>query len=195
MYPAPRRLQTCSGREVFAHGQNTETVTWFQVAMKRPVLKGAQRAALLRHCKRLFLAAGHDPKASGASVVAMVSVLAGHRISKDRAWKWLLARYDGPGMHGDLPSVRGRKRGLEPSTFYESREWRELRYKALALSDGRCELCGRSKQNGIVLHVDHIRPRSVAPELELCLENLQILCEDCNLGKSNKDSRDWRVRA
>jgi 5-methylcytosine-specific restriction endonuclease McrA len=29
--------------------------------------------------------------------------------------------------------------------------------------------------------------------LELTLSNLQVLCEDCNLGKSNTDATDWRV--
>ena len=77
--------------------------------------------------------------------------------------------------------------------FYKSDEWRSLRFKALKLNDGCCVLCGRSKRkHNIILHVDHIKPRSKYPELELVLSNLQILCEDCNLGKSNKDDTDWR---
>lgn len=53
--------------------------------------------------------------------------------------------------------------------------------------------CGRSKkEHGIVIHVDHIQPRSKRPELALCFENLQLLCADCNLGKSNTDNTDWR---
>ncbi len=77
--------------------------------------------------------------------------------------------------------------------FYKSDKWRSLRYKALSLNDGCCVLCGRSKaKHGVVLHVDHIKPRSKHPELELELSNLQILCEDCNLGKSNRDRTDWR---
>jgi len=43
-----------------------------------------------------------------------------------------------------------------------------------------------------VLHVDHIKPRSKYPELSLTFSNLQILCEDCNFGKSNIDQTDWR---
>jgi hypothetical protein len=35
------------------------------------------------------------------------------------------------------------------------------------------------------LHVDHIKPVSKYPELKLEFDNLQILCENCNLGKSN----------
>lgn len=76
--------------------------------------------------------------------------------------------------------------------FYLSREWRAVRYKALCQSSGRCQCCGASPATGTVLHVDHIKPRSKFPALELDIENLQVLCVDCNMGKSNKDQTDWR---
>lgn len=77
--------------------------------------------------------------------------------------------------------------------FYITREWRELRYLALQAGDGRCQCCGRSPAHGVVLHVDHIKPKSKFPHLALTLSNLQVLCADCNLGKSNKDDTDWAV--
>ena len=40
--------------------------------------------------------------------------------------------------------------------------------------------------------VDHIKPRSRYPALELTLTNLQVLCNDCNMGKSNDDETDFR---
>lgn len=79
--------------------------------------------------------------------------------------------------------------------FYVTQQWREARYQALAANDGKCELCGHGKHDGKILHVDHIKPRSKFPELELRIMNLQVLCEDCNLGKSNKDYSDWREGA
>jgi hypothetical protein len=79
--------------------------------------------------------------------------------------------------------------------FYESIEWRDLRYKVLKANDGRCELCGHGKHTGKILHVDHIMPRSKFPLIELEITNLQVLCEDCNMGKSNKDMTDWRQHA
>lgn len=78
--------------------------------------------------------------------------------------------------------------------FYASREWREIRYKALKRDGRRCVCCGATPEDGMKMHVDHIKPRSKYPELELELSNLQILCEDCNLGKSNKDETDWRAK-
>lgn len=79
--------------------------------------------------------------------------------------------------------------------FYESREWRELRYKALVKHGPKCQCCGATRGPGVVLHVDHVKPRSKFPALQLELENLQILCADCNIGKSNKDQTDWRENA
>jgi len=74
--------------------------------------------------------------------------------------------------------------------FYSSSKWREVRYKALKMYGGKCKLCGVSGSHA-VLHVDHIKPRSHYPNLALDLSNLQVLCEDCNLGKSNKDDTKW----
>jgi hypothetical protein len=70
--------------------------------------------------------------------------------------------------------------------FYQTKEWRQVRWSVISRADGKCSVCGRSKKDGIVIHVDHIKPRSKYPELELDPSNLQLLCEDCNLGKGAK---------
>ncbi len=79
-----------------------------------------------------------------------------------------------------------------PESFYTSREWRELRFKVLEKYGAICMLCNATRKDGVKIHVDHIKPRSKYPELELCFDNLQVLCEDCNLGKSNKSEVDYR---
>ena len=71
-------------------------------------------------------------------------------------------------------------------------KWRRVRYFALKESDGACCLCGRTVKDGIKLHVDHIKPKSIYPELTYEPSNLQVLCCDCNIGKSNLDETDWR---
>tara|TARA_R110002033_G_scaffold45448_1_gene89009 strand:+ start:79 stop:597 length:519 start_codon:yes stop_codon:yes gene_type:complete len=71
-------------------------------------------------------------------------------------------------------------------------KWRAIRYQALKLGGGKCCLCGMSPKDGVKLHVDHIKPKSLFPHLAYDLNNLQVLCEDCNMGKSNKDDTDWR---
>lgn len=73
--------------------------------------------------------------------------------------------------------------------FYQSREWRRLRYQVLMHYGRQCQCCNAKDKP---LHVDHIKPVSKYPELKLEITNLQILCEDCNIGKSNLDESDFR---
>ena len=75
--------------------------------------------------------------------------------------------------------------------FYESREWLDLRYKVLKQYGRICQLCGNHGK-GVIIDVDHIKPRSKYPELELEFTNCQPMCRPCNKGKSNKDETDWR---
>lgn len=79
--------------------------------------------------------------------------------------------------------------------FYESREWLDLRYRVLQRAGGSCKLCGCRATAENPIQVDHIKPRSLHPELALVESNLQVLCKSCNMGKSNKDATDWRFRA
>lgn len=77
--------------------------------------------------------------------------------------------------------------------FYSTPEWRELRVEVLEIYGCSCMMCGQSpKDHGVVIHVDHIKPVSRHPQLALTFSNMQILCADCNIGKSNHYSTDWR---
>lgn len=62
--------------------------------------------------------------------------------------------------------------------------WR-LRFLVMRRDDFKCCGCGRSPamQPGLVLHVDHVHPWSRGGET--VIENLQTLCEQCNIGKSD----------
>jgi len=92
-----------------------------------------------------------------------------------------------------LSKKEKRKKKIKPSkSFYKSRGWLELRYRVLRVYRAKCMCCGRTPQeHNIVVHVDHIKPRSKFQHLELNFDNMQILCADCNLGKSNIDNTDW----
>jgi len=61
-----------------------------------------------------------------------------------------------------------------------------MRYDILRRDEFKCVLCGRSpKEDGVKLHVDHVVPWSKGG---LTTEsNLRSTCQDCNLGKANKD--------
>lgn len=76
--------------------------------------------------------------------------------------------------------------------FLISYEWRKLRYKALLEYGEKCMCCNAKKSDGVRIYVDHIKPRKKYPELALDINNLQILCEECNHGKGNWDETDWR---
>lgn len=77
--------------------------------------------------------------------------------------------------------------------FYSSQKWFNLRREAFEKYGSSCQCCGRSPLNGAVMHVDHIKPRSKFPELALDINNLQILCDQCNLGKSDTSETKWRT--
>lgn len=65
-----------------------------------------------------------------------------------------------------------------------------LKFKVMNRDLFCCRHCGRSPANsvGVVLHVDHVLPWSKGGETTL--DNLQTLCSECNLGKSNLLERD-----
>ncbi len=128
----------------------------------------------------------------------------GVKTSRAKVWFWI-AKEMGKQNGSPPPVTRKRKRKDQklkagtamilgnPDDFYNSRDWQACRFDALKKSKGCCVLCGRSpREHGVVLHVDHIKPRSKAPHLQLHRDNLQVLCKDCNLGKGNRDDTDWR---
>lgn len=159
--------------------------------MKKPIVPAGVRQVLMRFARRRYLAAGGIGVPSSFPVATLVSFIAGKPMKQREAWNWLLTAYS-PGNR-DLPSIPRRGEKPRSDSFYDSADWRTVRFEALRLSSGACVLCGRSnRQHGVVLHVDHIKPRSLRPDLALTLSNLQVLCEDCNLGKSNRDDTDWR---
>ena len=81
---------------------------------------------------------------------------------------------------------------MKSSEVYKTAEWRRIRMVAIQKYGARCQCCGRSAKDGIIIHVDHIKPISKYPELAFDVDNLQILCEECNQGKSNLFETDFR---
>ncbi len=79
--------------------------------------------------------------------------------------------------------------------FYRSYAWRKLRVETLEANRARygmlaCECCGMI--DVAAFHVDHIYPRSTHPDLALDPDNLQVLCDDCNIGKGTAYTTNWR---
>ncbi|PIV52673.1 MAG: hypothetical protein COY53_03540 [Elusimicrobia bacterium CG_4_10_14_0_8_um_filter_37_32] len=61
-----------------------------------------------------------------------------------------------------------------------------VRLKVIQRDGFRCVVCGKSPAitTGVVLHIDHKLP--IAKGGTTSFENLQTLCRECNLGKSDK---------
>lgn len=81
---------------------------------------------------------------------------------------------------------------VNADAFLSSYEWRRVRMVALKKYGSRCQCCGATPQTGATIHVDHIKPRRLFPDLALDADNLQVLCHECNHGKGNWDQTDWR---
>jgi hypothetical protein len=81
----------------------------------------------------------------------------------------------------------------EPQPTVRARAWHRtkrapshrLRFKVMKRDHFKCRACGRSPATDhvTVLHVDHIIPWDAGGETTF--DNLQTLCDTCNLGKSN----------
>lgn len=87
-----------------------------------------------------------------------------------------------------------RPRKPADDNFTKTLMWRQVRYQALKNNGARCQCCGATSRDGVQIHVDHIKPRATHPNLALSLDNLQILCDDCNIGKGSWDDTDWRAK-
>ncbi|NNM31964.1 MAG: HNH endonuclease [Gemmatimonadetes bacterium] len=96
----------------------------------------------------------------------------------------------------EKPKRRQRHTAIEPFAaslaFLRSWAWLRLRMKVLEKRGARCECCGATRDDGVRIHVDHIKPRRHFPEMALEESNLQILCDQCNRGKGNWSEKDWR---
>jgi len=66
------------------------------------------------------------------------------------------------------------------------------RWQVFERDNWRCVSCGRGADEGAILEVDHILPRSKGGKDTL--DNFQTLCRECNIGKSNKSQKDLRKK-
>jgi len=94
-------------------------------------------------------------------------------------------------ISGPKRKISIRKKRFNSKEFYGSWVWKKVRFEVLKKYGAVCMLCNDSGDN-VKICVDHIKPRDKFPELELDENNLQILCDDCNRGKSNDDYTDFR---
>ncbi len=103
--------------------------------------------------------------------------------------------YRPPKTPVEKPRVRGRadsEINERIKEFYASWEWKEARYQVLKARGRLCECCGAGPSTGAVIVVDHVKPLRKYWHLRTDKSNLQVLCNDCNMGKGSWDETDWR---
>lgn len=99
------------------------------------------------------------------------------------------ALFDNVKQHAEKP---------ERDAFYGSWDWRKLRMQVIKKHARRCMCCGSTPEDTTVdgqpvrLVVDHIKPVAKYWHLRLVASNLQILCDECNMGKGAWDETDHR---
>ena len=115
-----------------------------------------------------------------------------HQPSGSNRWRYP------KGPRGPSPNFRSWPAKKPTATmrheFYLSPEWlnSRARYQAIKAARGACQACGARKSDGVKLVVDHIKPVRHYWHLRFAADNLQVLCEPCNLGKGSWDQTDWR---
>ena len=96
-------------------------------------------------------------------------------------WRKALEAFVDWANEGVTPETLDRTPSLQRPTP-RNINWR-LRALVLMRDGARCQLCGVEARNGAILHVDHVVPWSKGGET--VLDNLQVLCHVCNIGKSD----------
>lgn len=110
-----------------------------------------------------------------------VAIIKGHfQGNKGYSLEELSDLFESQKVNSIMPTLRSKTRNrLESRVIPLS-----LRYDVLVRDNHTCVSCGRKPEDGVVLHVDHKTPFSLGGLTKL--DNLQILCMECNLGKSNR---------
>ena len=70
--------------------------------------------------------------------------------------------------------------------FYGTARWRRFRAWFLSLNP-LCVMCKAAGRFVTAVHVDHIVPRRVRPDLELDVTNCQALCHSCHSRKTIRE--------
>lgn len=98
------------------------------------------------------------------------------------SWRKALEAFDAWKNEGVTPVIEpSAAKGAQRQTT-RNINWR-LRALVLMRDGARCQLCGAEARNGATLQIDHIIPWSKGGETTF--ENLQVLCNVCNIGKSD----------
>lgn len=160
--------------------------SWFVVLAKAGLDKtrnlNISNEELFNNLVEIWLSLGRQPKYQELTkAISKYSVgTYEKRFGGWRAALEMFVRWANGGEISPVPEARLRRKKTAKTP--RRINWR-LRAQLLLRDGARCRLCGATPADGARLHVDHIVPWS--KDGETILENLQILCHKCNIGKSD----------
>lgn len=78
---------------------------------------------------------------------------------------------------GSVPWNKGQGKSSYWKRIKASKEWKEMRRIVFERDNYTCQICG---QRGGELNPDHIKPKTVFPELVFDVTNVRTLCRKCH---------------
>jgi hypothetical protein len=165
--------------------------SWFaatdKVGLRRIRNLNNPQEELFSNLVELWTSLGRQPHYSDLKKAGASKFGARTYVNRFGTWRRALEAFCRWANEGEVaPSSN---RGATPSGKRTPRDvnWR-LRALVLMRDGARCRLCGAVPSDGIRLHVDHVKPWTKGGET--VLENLQVLCNVCNIGKSDVEPRN-----
>lgn len=144
---------------------------------------------LFENLANIWTTIGHQPfgrdidKSNGISHISL-----GTYEKRFGSWNNALIAFEKYINHGMLPDSKATTKHLSTHSTKKRTgrkvNWR-LRAQVLIRDNCICKMCGTSpaKDPSVTLNADHIKPWAKGGET--VLENLQTLCQVCNIGKSD----------
>jgi len=122
-----------------------------------------------------------EPKARITAAVSYTSPQGRNSYSQELKWDYDM-------LEEGMRTAQANRARLTTTEALHKRERRlmsaGLRTEILRRDGFRCRMCGAAASAETTLHVDHIKPVSL--DGRTVPENLQTLCQSCNLGKGNR---------
>ncbi len=152
-----------------------------RAGLDKTIERNISKEALFENIVDVWTKLGRQPKFRdlSAEVSAYSSATYAYRFG---GWRDALREFVSWANAKNIPVVSGDQADSESRKTPRNVNWR-LRAQVLMRDSARCRLCGATPADGAKLQVDHIRPWSKGGET--MIENLQILCETCNVGKGD----------
>ncbi|MFA5292936.1 MAG: HNH endonuclease [Phycisphaerae bacterium] len=193
---AELKQNTLTTRQYDKHGKyHSQTIisrlgSWLMAIEKaglmetRQQIKGATEEELFENLEEVWVKLGRQPRWRD-----MRLPISKYGSSRYDHWRKTLEKFvayvNKEGYISSEAEIKSLK--IEPTTKHKTSRtvnWR-LRFLVMHRDDFKCKLCGVSPaiKPGTILHVDHIKAWTNGGET--VIENLQTLCNQCNIGKSN----------